>query len=162
MEATLTAWRTMEQYVPEVIHNLGISNVTLPILKALCDEVRIKPAVVQNRFYADTDYEVALREFCRENDIVFQSFWTLSINPHLASSTTVKQVAQKAGTQPVAAYYALVLGLEGVTVLNGTCDSNHMREDLEGIEKIGVWAERGGQADWEKALGEFKAMIGEA
>lgn len=162
MEDTLTAWRAMEEYVPGTIHNLGISNVTLPILKALCQEARIKPAVVQNRFYADTGYEVALRKFCRENGIVFQSFWTLSINPHLATSTTVAQVARKSGAQPVAAYYALVMGLEGVTVLNGTCNAKHMQEDLEGIEKVGIWAEDEGKDDWEQALQEFKAMIGES
>ncbi|KAH8696580.1 hypothetical protein BGW36DRAFT_452280, partial [Talaromyces proteolyticus] len=35
-------------------------------------EIKIKPAVVQNRFYPNEDYDV---EFVRENDIICQSFW---------------------------------------------------------------------------------------
>lgn len=162
MEDTLTAWRTMEKHVPNNVRNLGISNVTLPVLKALCQEVEIKPAVVQNRFHAETGYEVELREFCKANDIVFQSFWTFTANPRLARSETVAQIAENAGVKPVAAFYALVLGLEGVTVLDGTSNADHMREDLEGVEKVGVWAEGDGKKNWEHALKEFKAMIGES
>ncbi|KAJ4131176.1 hypothetical protein NW768_006718 [Fusarium equiseti] len=161
MEDTITAWKTLETYVPHKIRNLGISNTTLPILQALNDAVTVKPSVVQNRFYPDTRFEVELRAYCRQQDIAFQSFWTLSANPRLAVSKPVKLVAEKAGVEPVAAYYALVLGLDGVTVLDGTTTESHMKDDLEGVEKIALWAEESGADEWTAALTEFKQSIGD-
>ena len=70
-------------------------------------------------------------------------------------------VAEKAGISEVAAYYSLVLGLEGVTVLDGTTTENHMKDDLEGIEKVATWAETDGTAEWNSALKQFKQSIGE-
>ena len=34
-----------------------------------------KPAVLQNRFYADSGYDVKLRKLCLEKNIVYQSFF---------------------------------------------------------------------------------------
>ncbi|KAM0353649.1 hypothetical protein ACHAPU_001662 [Fusarium lateritium] len=161
MEETITAWKTLETYVPHKIRHLGISNTTLPILKTLNDAVTVKPSVVQNRFYADTRFEVELRSYCRQQDIAFQSFWTLSGNPRLSATKPVKTVAEKAGVAPVAAYYALVLGLEGITVLDGTTTESHMKDDLEGIQKIASWVESDGADKWDSALKEFKQSIKE-
>lgn len=161
IEDTITAWKTLETYVPHKIRNLGISNTTLPILKALNDAVSVKPSVVQNRFYPDTKFEVELRAYCRQQEVAFQSFWTLSANPRLAATKPVKTIAEKAGVEKVAAYYALVLGLEGVTVLDGTTTESHMKDDLEGIQKVSSWAESDGATEWHSALKEFKQSIGE-
>ena len=161
MANTWTVWKTLESYTPHRIRHLGISNTTLSILDALYARASLKPAVVQNRFYNQTDYEEAMRAYCRDKGIVFQSFWTLSSNKMLVRSEPVAAVAQKAGVDAVAAYYSLVLGLESLTILDGTTDPAHMASDLEGIEKVGLWAEGDGAADWDQALSTFKAMIGD-
>ena len=44
---------------------------------------RIKPKVLQNRFYSDSGYDRELRAFCLEKGIRYQTFWTLTANPHL-------------------------------------------------------------------------------
>ena len=121
----------------------------------------VKPAVVQDRFYPDTRYETALRAFARQNNVVFQSFWTIGANPHLVKSKPVALVAKGADVEIVPAYYALVMGLEGVTVLDGTTDETHMKQDLLGIEKVGVWAEEDGASEWAAALRAFKDLIQE-
>jgi diketogulonate reductase-like aldo/keto reductase len=158
---TLTVWQTLEQYHPHQIRNLGISNTSLNVLKALYNQATVKPAVVQNRFHDRTGYEVELREFCRSHGIVFQSFWTLSANPALASSPPVAKIAQSADVPTVAAYYSLVLGLEAITILDGTTSEAHMKDDLEGIEKVGLWAEGEGAESWDSALTGFKHLIGQ-
>ena len=162
LQDTITVWQTLETYTPHTIRNLGISNVTLPVLQALYQNTTIKPAVVQNRFHDESDYEVSLRAYCREKNIVFQSFWTLSANPALAGSPPVAMVAKEAGVEGAAAYFALVLGLDGVTVLDGTTQEKHMTDDLEGIEKVGVWAESSGAGKWAEALADFKRLISES
>ncbi|KAG5925895.1 hypothetical protein E4U53_003207 [Claviceps sorghi] len=161
LQDTLTAWKVLESYTPKQIRTLGISNTTLPILEALYGNMAIRPSVVQNRFFDGTRYEVAIRAYCREKGIVFQSFWTLSSNATLVESEPVKSVAQKAGVQVVAAYYALVLGLESLAVLDGTTDQQHMEQDLTGVEKVGAWAEGAGVSEWTLALASFKALIGD-
>ncbi|KAH7155257.1 NADP-dependent oxidoreductase domain-containing protein [Dactylonectria estremocensis] len=161
IEDTIAVWKTLETYVPGKIRNLGISNTTLAVLQALNNAATVKPSVVQNRFYAETGFEVGLRAYCREQGIVFQSFWTFSANPRLAQARPVGEVAEKSGVAPVAAYYALVLGLEGITILDGTTKVAHMKDDLEGIDAVGAWAGGDGAADWASALADFKELIGE-
>ncbi|CAH0059513.1 unnamed protein product [Clonostachys solani] len=158
---TLAVWKTLEEYTPDTIRHLGISNTDLDTLKMLHEQARVKPAVVQNRFYNGTAYEVELREFCNSHGVIFQSFWTLSGNPKLAKSRPVLDVAQLAGVEPEVAYYALVLGLEGLIILNGTTNESHMGGDLAGIDKVGTWAENDGADDWAAALESFKVLIGQ-
>ncbi|TFB04830.1 hypothetical protein CCMA1212_003070 [Trichoderma ghanense] len=162
MQETVTVWKTLESYTPHKIRHLGISNTTLPIVAALVSDMTVKPAVVQNRFHNKTGYEKDLRTFCREHKIVFQSFWTVSANRHLLQSSPVREVAQKAGVGAVPAFYSLVLGLEGTTILDGTTSETHMIDDLEGIEVVGAWAEGEGADDWDFALRGFKQLIGES
>ncbi|KAI4950036.1 hypothetical protein J4E91_004692 [Alternaria rosae] len=158
IDQTLQAWKLLESYVPNRIRSLGISNVTLPILQAIYKNATIKPSVVQNRFYPQTRYDVSLRAFCRENNIMYQSFWTLTGNPSLIRSEPVATLAQVAGVGLPVALYALVID-QGVVVLNGTTSSDHMRADLEGIEKVREWALS--QPDkFESIGGAFKSLVG--
>ncbi|KJZ75064.1 hypothetical protein HIM_05550 [Hirsutella minnesotensis 3608] len=161
VEETMTVWQALESLTPDKVRNLGISNTTLAILETLLERGTVKPAVVQNRFHARTGYEADLRRFCREHSIIFQSFWTLTANGPLARSEPVQRVARGADVQLEAAYYALVLGLDNVVVLDGTTSEAHMKEDLEGVERIGVWAEGEGSAEWEAALASFKSLVGD-
>lgn len=92
---------------------------------------------------------------------MFQSFWTLTGNPGLLESKAVKELADSTGVSKEVALYALVLGLEGVSVLDGTTDGRHMREDLEGVEMVDRWAKGEGEDDWRRILEEFKGAIGE-
>lgn len=161
IQDTMTVWKALESYHPHTIRNIGISNTTLSVLEALYTNMTIKPSVVQNRFHDGTAYEIKLRAYCRSNNIVFQSFWTLSANPALVKSEPVKRVAQEAGVGIAAAYYALVIGLEGLVVLDGTTKESHMHEDLEGLEKVGAWSEGAGASDWASSLDAFKRLIRE-
>lgn len=135
IEQTLQAWKLLETYVPDHIRSLGISNVTLPVLQAVYEAATVKPSVVQNRFYPQTRYDVPLRAFCREHQITYQSFWTLTGNPALLKSKPVTDLAEASGVGRPSALYALVMDL-GVMVLNGTTSAEHMRNDLDGIAKV--------------------------
>ena len=70
---------------------------------------------------------------------MYQSFWTLTGNPTLLKSKPVAALAQAAGVGIPVALYAFVMD-QGVTVLNGSTSTEHMREDLEGIRKVREWA----------------------
>ena len=155
---TLEAWRAFEAHVPNTIKHLGISNTTLPTLQGLYKDARIKPIVVQQRFHRDSLYEVALRKWCRRRGIIFQSFWTLTGNPRLLHSSPVRDLAHHARVSPEMALYTYVLGLEGTVICNGT--TTHMKEDLDGLEKVRAWASSNESA-WANLLKHFKDLIGE-
>ncbi|PYH48487.1 putative aldo-keto reductase (AKR) [Aspergillus saccharolyticus JOP 1030-1] len=160
MAQTLEAWQTFEAYVPHRIRNLGISNTDLPTLKELFTHAQVKPSVVQNRFYADTQYDVALRAFCREQHIIYQSFWTLTANPDLIRSNAVQSLAQQAELSPAAALYCLVLGLGYTTILDGTTNPARMEEDLIALKKMERFS--GQQPEpWQTTLAEFRQSIRE-
>eukprot|EP00008_Paramoeba_atlantica_P004001 CAMPEP_0201491764 /NCGR_PEP_ID=MMETSP0151_2-20130828/31114_1 /ASSEMBLY_ACC=CAM_ASM_000257 /TAXON_ID=200890 /ORGANISM="Paramoeba atlantica, Strain 621/1 / CCAP 1560/9" /LENGTH=289 /DNA_ID=CAMNT_0047878279 /DNA_START=60 /DNA_END=929 /DNA_ORIENTATION=+ len=128
---TISAWRAMEEEVSKGhVRSLGISNeYSLKNLRWLYSHARVKPSVVQNRFYHQSGYDKEIRSFCQENGVVYQSFWTLTANPHLLQSTELKDLAQKRGITVEQALYRFVLDL-GITPLDGTTSEKHMDEDL--------------------------------
>lgn len=163
LEQTLEAWAALETYFPHKIRNLGISNCPLSILRELNSsaQIRVKPAVVQNRFYEDTLFDVPLRNFCRENQIIYQSFWTLTANPDLVRSEPVQQLAAQVGISPAAALYTLVMGLGDITVLNGTTNEGRMVDDLAASKKVEEFTQAQ-PVQWERLLAGFRGMIGES
>ncbi|KAK5311646.1 hypothetical protein LTR93_011654 [Exophiala xenobiotica] len=160
VDETLEVWRTLEQYVPNEIRNLGISNCNLFTLMDLYERSTIKPSVVQNRFYAATKFDIGVRKFCQEKNIVYESFWTLSANPSLVWSVEVGALANQIGVGPQSVLYCLVLGLGNITILNGTKSSKHMQEDWDAVQKVTRFAESYPQ-QWENAVAGFRALIGQ-
>ncbi|EER27566.1 aldo-keto reductase, putative [Coccidioides posadasii C735 delta SOWgp] len=161
MEQTLEAWAACEEYVPDKIRHLGISNCTLPVLSALHRTARVKPAVVQNRFYRDTHFDGPVRQYCRENSIIYQSFWTLTANPDLVYSEPVGVLAQQVGISPQAALYCFVLGLGNTVILNGTKNEGRMVADLQAPKKVERFSTEQPEV-WEKLQKGFGALIGES
>ncbi|TDZ66009.1 Glycerol 2-dehydrogenase [Colletotrichum trifolii] len=159
---TLLAWRALESYVPHKIRTIGISNVDLADLTTLCADAAVKPAVVQNRLNPKEDFNTPVRLFCRERAINFQSFWTLTANPGLVKSDVVGRVAAAARVSNEVAMYGLVLGLGGVSVLDGTTNEARMKEDLEGVERVAAWAAAQGADTWKQSLAALKTIIGES
>ncbi|OTA96718.1 hypothetical protein M434DRAFT_392656 [Hypoxylon sp. CO27-5] len=161
---TTKVWKALETYVPHRIRQLGISNAPLQVVDYLCTspDITTRPACVQNRFYPATRWEVDLREYCRDKGIIFQTFWTLTGNPYLLKSEPVQKLATSANIELPVALYALVLGLGGTAILDGTTNEAHMKGDLEGIEIVEEYAQsEHGQSVWLECLGSFKKLIKE-
>ncbi len=131
----LRVWKAMEK-----IHRaggarlLGISNCYDPeVLKSLCADVQVKPAIVQNRFYQETGYDQDLRIWCAEQGIIYQSFWTLTANPHILADNTVTAIAQNLKKTEAQIFFRY-LTQSGIIPLTGTTSEQHMREDLDIFE----------------------------
>ena len=158
--ATLEAWRALERWVPLVIRSLGIANVDVPTLQALNDAAVIKPAVVQNRFYPGTAYDGPVRAWCDATDSLYEAFWTLTANPRLLGSAPVAALASNVGVERPVALYALILELGNMAVLNGTTNTDRMRSDLEGLQKVKEWAASSTSSpDWEEIRLEFANLL---
>ncbi|KIX09752.1 uncharacterized protein Z518_00833 [Rhinocladiella mackenziei CBS 650.93] len=157
---TMDVWHALEQYVPNKIRNLGISNCNLFTLMDVYERSTIKPSVVQNRFYPSTKFDIGVRKFCQEKNIIYQSFWTLSANPQLTRSSEVGALASQLDISPESALYCLVLGLGNVTILNGTKSLEHMQEDWKAVPKAKEFAESYPE-HWKSAMAKFRKLIGQ-
>ncbi|MFY9833697.1 MAG: aldo/keto reductase, partial [Methylocystis sp.] len=132
---TLEAWRAMESLYDEGgVRQLGVSNCyELSRLESLCRNARIKPAAIQNRFYAKTRYDKDIRAFCRENSIIYQSFWTLTANPEVLAAPDLIELAAKYGRSPAQVFFRYLTQLD-ITCLTGTSSKDHMQQDLSIFE----------------------------
>ena len=130
-----TVWEAMERIVDSgQVKQLGISNCySLELLESLYASVRVKPAVLQNRFYAETGYDRELRSFCGQHAIIYQSFWTLTANPHILAGAAVQTLAGKYQRTPAQVLFRYLLQRQ-VVPLTGTRSELHMREDMNVFE----------------------------
>jgi len=109
---------------------LGISNCyNTKVMKQLYADANVKPAVVQNRFYQKTGYDADLRNWCSNHGVIYQSFWTLTANPHILANNTVRTIAQKYNKTEAQIFFRY-LNQTGIVAITGTCSEQHMREDL--------------------------------
>jgi diketogulonate reductase-like aldo/keto reductase len=109
---------------------LGISNCyDIDVMRFLYDEAKVKPALVQNRFYKDTSYESGLRRWCAENGVIFQSFWSLTANGHILGSSVLSDLSARYSKTPAQIFFRY-LSQAGIVPLTGTTSRQHMRDDL--------------------------------
>lgn len=132
IEDMVKVYKTMEEFLQNgEVGQLGISNCyDLKLFSHLYDIARIKPKVLQNRFYADSKYDKELREFCKQKDITYQSFWSLTANPHILVSKEISDLVKKYEKTKEQIFYKF-LNQIGITPLNGTKSKIHMKEDLQ-------------------------------
>lgn len=128
---TLIAWKAMESiHHRGEVKQIGLSNCyDLEALKMLYEAATVKPTILQNRFYVDTGYDGEIRKWCKEQKVVYQSFWTLTASPQILSSELVQKAAethQKTAPQIV---FRVLIDI-GVVPLTGTTSDQHMKEDL--------------------------------
>jgi diketogulonate reductase-like aldo/keto reductase len=134
-ERTLAVWQALESLVDAgAVRQLGLSNCySLADIEHLWHYSRIKPAVVQNRFHAETGYDREIRGFCSRQQIIYQSFWTLTANPHVLAHPTIAALASTHKRTPPQILFRY-LTQTGVVPLTGTRSEKHMREDLSIFE----------------------------
>lgn len=130
-QQTMEVWQAMEQiFHSGGVKQLGISNCYDPqLFELLYQNATVKPAVIQNRFYAQTQYDRIIRSFCREHRIIYQSFWTLTANPHILAHPTLQTLAAKYRRSTAQIFFRYLSQID-IIPLTGTTSESHMREDL--------------------------------
>lgn len=157
-EDTMVVWKVFEEFHSQgKAKQLGMSNVYEPKkFERIYKDAQVKPSVLQNRFHADTAYDTELRAFCKAHNIIYQSFWTLTANPHILKSQVVREMAAKYNKTPEQVFFRCVSALLrysvlseisvnlfndfsfvmdlGIAPLTGTTNEQHMRQDLEALD----------------------------
>lgn len=133
-------WSAMEDlYNQKKTRIIGISNVTSLQLEQLCAGASVKPAVVQNRCYAVTGWDMAVRDICKAEGIIYQGFSLLTANPDVLRSREVQSIAKRLGATPAQVVFRFCMDV-GMLPLTGTCSELHMNEDLA-AEQLELTAE---------------------
>ncbi|MDD5277327.1 MAG: aldo/keto reductase [Methylovulum sp.] len=130
-QQTMEVWQAMEQlFLSGGTKQLGISNCYNPQqFEQLYRDAAIKPAVIQNRFYAETHYDRDIRDFCRQHRVIYQSFWTLTGNPNVLANATLQALAAKYRHSTAQVFFRYLSQI-GIIPLTGTTSETHMRDDL--------------------------------
>jgi diketogulonate reductase-like aldo/keto reductase len=108
---------------------LGVSNVNVGQLAEIYTGASTKPAIVQNRCFAATGWDRAVRQFCSERDIHYQGFSLLTANREVLRHRRVHEIASRAGRTVPQVIFRFALQI-GMTALTGTTSAAHMAEDL--------------------------------
>ncbi len=124
------AWAAMETLVDEGrVRFLGLSNINLTQLDDLFRHARIKPTFVQNRCFAVDGWDREIRTFCRANEIKYQGFSLLTANIEWITRPVIQAMARRhQKTLPQIVFRFCFQ--EGMIVLTGTSNAQHMRDDL--------------------------------
>jgi len=130
-EADWETWRAMEEAVRTgQVGLLGVSNISSEQLATLVAGVKTAPAFVQNRCFARNRWDADVRALCETHDIVYQGFSLLTANPQVLSSPRLIAIARRHGKTVAQVVFRFAIEL-GMLPLTGTCDSLHMRQDLD-------------------------------
>ncbi|KAL3909947.1 MAG: hypothetical protein SGILL_007887, partial [Bacillariaceae sp.] len=137
-EDTMKVWRVFEEAVDSgKVKQIGISNTyDMDALGTLYQQARHKPKVLQNRFYAETNFDMELRRFCQNRDMKYQSFWTLTANRKALATAEVSELAKAKGLTPQTYMYAFMMDMGYITPLSGTTNQQHMAQDVAVMERM--------------------------
>lgn len=125
-----SAWRAMESiHASGRARLLGISNVNVEQLRALCQEARVRPRFVQNRCYASRGWDRQVRQFCTAHDIVYQGFSLLTANREVLAHAELARIARHHGCAAAQIVFRFAVDI-GMLPLTGTTSAEHMRLDL--------------------------------
>ena len=109
---------------------LGVSNIALDQLQALCREAKVAPRFVQNRCYASRGWDRPIRVLCKASGIVYQGFSLLTANPKVMAAPQLLAIAERHGREASQIIFRFAVAL-GMLPLTGTRDAQHMSADLD-------------------------------
>lgn len=132
--ADVEAWRAIEGLVTAgQVRFAGVSNFTLAQLEELLKVARVAPRFLQNRCYARTGWDRALRRVCAERGVVYQGFSLLTANREELSRREVTALAARRGVSVAELVFAFAAHV-GMLPLTGTSSAQHLQQDLAAVE----------------------------
>jgi diketogulonate reductase-like aldo/keto reductase len=135
-EADWEVWEAMEGlYRSGKTKMIGVSNITAGQLILLCEQVNVKPMVVQNRCFAALGWDKEVREICQAHKIVYQGFSLLTANREVLVDPEIRTIARGLGTGPAQVIFRFAMQA-GMLPLTGTTSQQHMKEDLQAEQLV--------------------------
>jgi diketogulonate reductase-like aldo/keto reductase len=132
-ETDVEAWRAIESLAAAgKARFIGVSNFTVTQLEELLEVARTPPRFVQNRCYARTGWDRAMRRLCLDHGVVYQGFSLLTANREELALPDVTALAARRGVTVSQLVFAFASQV-GMLPLTGTSSAQHLREDLAAL-----------------------------
>ena len=132
--ADVEAWRAIEALARDGrARFIGVSNVTLAQLRELLKIAEVAPRFLQNRCYAKTGWDRAVRQLCAEHGVVYQGFSLLTANRAELQTAPIKALCKRTGRSAAELVFRFAVEV-GMLPLTGTSSAEHMRLDLDALE----------------------------
>jgi alcohol dehydrogenase (NADP+) len=128
----LDTWKALETLVDHgKCRAIGLSDITLDILKPIYESARIKPAVVQVESHPYLP-ETELLEFCKERGIVLLAFAPLGhgMKPGLLEDPVISAIAARVGKTPAQVLLAWAVQ-RGTALLTTPRSAARARENFD-------------------------------
>jgi diketogulonate reductase-like aldo/keto reductase len=128
----LDTWRAMESLVDASrCKAIGLSDVSLAMLRELVDAARILPAVLQVESHPYLQ-QWELLDYCNKHGIVLQAFAPLghSIAPRLTEDPVITAIARRVGKTPSHVLLAWAVQ-RGTAPLTTSTNPAHIKENFE-------------------------------
>jgi diketogulonate reductase-like aldo/keto reductase len=127
-------WQAMEGlHRAGVLRQIGVSNVTVGQLRKLLSEASVPPRFVQNRCYARSGWDAAVRALCVAEGIAYQGFSLLTANRTTWGHADTAAVARTHGVSTAQVIFRCARAL-GILPITGTTKPEHMIADLRSGE----------------------------
>ena len=112
--------------------------------------------------YGGTKYDLDVRQFCEEHEIVYQPWGMIWGTPKLLESEVIASVGKEIGVKKEIALYLCVMSLGRVSMLCGTKQEERMKVALEGLRRFNKWyVMEGNSQRWEKVMEEVRSVMGD-
>ncbi len=105
---------------------LGVSNVSLEHLQQMKSRHDELPAFVQNRCFARLGWDRQVRQFCRENEMIYQGFSLLTANPEVLQHPPMIELAAQLNATVAQVVFSFARAV-GMLPLTGTTNAEHMK-----------------------------------
>ena len=129
-DADWEVWRAMENLQKSgSVKLLGVSNISFEQLEILIEKSEVKPAFVQNRCYARTQWDKRIRALCHTHDIIYQGFSLLTANSTELNRQELVDISKRLGCSLAQVVFRFAQQV-GMIPLTGTSSKTHMEEDL--------------------------------
>ena len=127
-------WRAMEAlHASGRVKRLGVSNVEAEQLEQLIGLAKVPVSYVQNRCYANEQWDADVRAVCRRHAITYQGFSLLTANRRELQRPIVDEIAMRLDVPREAVVFRFAIQI-GMIPLTGTSSAEHMRDDLRALE----------------------------
>ena len=125
------AWEAIESiYQQGQVKALGVSNMSAEQLELLLSHCKVQPQFIQNRCFAQLQWDIDVRKLCEKHQIIYQGFSLLTANRPVWQSQFLKNLATQYQCSPAEIIFSLALDLK-MLPLTGTSNFEHMKMDLQ-------------------------------
>jgi diketogulonate reductase-like aldo/keto reductase len=142
-ESERAAWSSMEEFVrSEKVRVLGVGNAEAEQLFDVHDSSSIAPEIVLNSCFAVADWDEAVREYCRMEQMAYQARALLNANPWILTDPQCSIRARDRGmtvNQLLIAYAVSELGIAATTA---PLTSVEMKSELQACKLSLTLADR--------------------